>query len=96
MLIEVTCSELRSAASNISKANESFRDAAKALQAAADTLMGIWEGDSRDKFESGMEQRRVWYEQMSEIVDNYVSSMNDMAAKYEDMDAQAAAAVKKG
>lgn len=95
MLIEVTCSELRTAASNISKANESFRDAAANLQAAAEELMSIWEGDSRDKFESGMEQRKTWYAQMSEIVDEYVQSMNEIAEKYEQMDAQGRSIIKK-
>lgn len=95
MLIEVTCSELRSAASNISKANEAFRDAAANLQAAAEELMGTWEGDSRDKFESGMAQRKSWYARMSEIVDDYVKSMNEIAEKYEEMDAQGAALVRK-
>lgn len=95
MLIEVTCSELRNAASSISKSNDAFRDAAAALQAAAEELTSIWEGDSRDKFVSGMEQRKVWYEQMSEIVDEYVQSMNDIAAKYEEMDEQGASIVRK-
>ncbi len=95
MLIEVTCSELRSAASSISKSNEAFRDAAAALQAAAEELTSIWEGDSRDKFVSGMEQRKTWYAQMADIVDEYVQSMNEIASKYEDMDAQGAALVRK-
>lgn len=95
MKIEVTCSELKSAASAISKSNEAFRDAAANLQAAADELMSIWEGDSRDKFSSGMEQRKVWYEQMSEIVGEYVQSMNQIAEQYEQMDQKGAQLVRK-
>lgn len=95
MLIEVTCSELRTAASNISKANEAFRDAAAKLQAAGDELMSIWEGDSRDKFQSGMEQRKAWYDEMNQIVSQYVQAMNQIAEKYEEMDAKGASLVRK-
>lgn len=95
MLIEVTCSELRAAASNISKANENFREAAQKLQSAGAELTDIWAGDSRDKFVSGMEQRKTWYEEMSVIVDDYVTMMNNIAEKYEEMDAKGAALVRK-
>lgn len=95
MLIEVTCSELRNAASNISKANESFREAAEKLQQAGTELTDIWAGDTRDRFVSGMEQRKTWYEQMATIVDDYVTMMNNIAEKYEEMDAKGAALVRK-
>lgn len=95
MMIEVTCSELKSAASAIAKANEAFKDSANNLMAAADELMSIWEGDSRDKFASGMEQRKVWYQQMAEIVSEYVSSMNTIAEQYEEMDQKGAQLVRK-
>ena len=95
MKLEVTCSELKSAASAISKANEAFRDAAANLQAAAEELMNTWVGDSRDKFASGMEERKVWYEQMSEIVTEYVQSMNQIADQYEEMDQKGAQLVRK-
>lgn len=95
MLIEVTCSELRAAASNISKANESFRNAAAKLQQAGTELTDIWEGPTRDKFVSGMEQRKTWYEEMAVIVDDYVTMMNSIADKYEEMDAKGAALVRK-
>ncbi len=95
MKIEVTCSELKSAASAISNANQSFMESAENLQAAADELMSIWIGDSRDKFASGMEQRKVWYKQMSEIVGEYVQSMNQIADQYEQMDQKGAQLVRK-
>lgn len=95
MLIEVTCSELRAAASNIAKANESFREAANRLWSSGEALTSVWEGDSRDKFVSGMEQRKTWYEQMASIVEEYVTMMNNFAEKYEEMDAQGAAIVRK-
>lgn len=95
MLIEVTCSELRTAASNITKANESFRNAAQKLQQAGAELTDIWEGPTRDKFVSGMEQRKTWYEEMAVIVDDYVTMMNSIAEKYEEMDAKGAALVRK-
>lgn len=93
--LQVTCSELRSAAQKIAQANEEYRAAAGNLQAAADEVAGMWEGDTRDKFVSGMEQRKAWYEQMSGIVDEYVQVMQQIADKYEQMDAQGAALIRK-
>lgn len=95
MIIEVTCSELQSAAQRISQANEEFRTAASNLQAAGEELTSVWEGDTRDKFVSGMEQRKSWYEQMSAIVDEYVQVMQQIAEKYEQMDAQGAALIRR-
>lgn len=95
MLIEVTCSELRTAASNIAKANEAFRNASEKLRQSGAELTDIWEGPTRDKFVSGMEQRKTWYEEMAVIVDDYVTMMNTIAEKYEEMDAKGAALVRK-
>lgn len=94
MLIEVTCSELRSAANSISKANDNFRTSADNLYKYGEALTDIWEGGSRDKFVSGMEQRKAWYAEMSELVQEYVTMMNQIADKYEEMDARGAALVR--
>ena len=95
MKIDVTASELRSAASNISKANEAFRSAANSLQAAGEELSEQWEGDTKDKFVTAMAERKTWYAEMSTILDSYVKTMQEFADKYEEMDERSAAAIRK-
>lgn len=92
----VTLSELRSAASDISKANSDFREAATKLENAANEFSSMWTGPSSELFREKMEERRVWYTQMAEIVDSYVSTINQIATEYEEMDAAGAALIKNG
>lgn len=95
MKIEVTASELRNAASSIQKANENFRSAADGLQTAAEELSAQWEGDTKDKFVNAMAERKTWYAEMSTILDSYVKTMQEFADRYEEMDEQSAAAIRK-
>lgn len=95
-IIEVTVSDLQNASSKISQANETFREAAAALKAAADQLAGTWEGTSRDTFVQEQQEIDNWYKAMSEVVDQYVASMKNAAEQYESTDAEAAALIRKG
>lgn len=92
----VTLSELRSAASDIAKANSDFREAATKLESASNEFSSMWTGPSSELFREKMEERRVWYTQMAEIVDSYVSTINQIATEYEEMDAAGAALIKNG
>lgn len=94
-LIEVTVSELQGAANRISKANESFRDAAVALKNAADELASIWKGTARDTFVEEQQEIDVWYKTMAECVDQYVVDLNKAADEYNRVDAEAAALIGK-
>lgn len=93
-LYEVTVSELRNAASKIGTANEAFRDAAAALKAASDALAATWEGPSQRAFVDEQQQIDVWYKQMADVVDTYVSSMQSAAEDYERTDAEAATHIR--
>lgn len=94
-VLEVTVSEIQNAASKISTQNEAFRDALNALKAATGTLSDSWTGSAHEDFVSVMEQRFTWYNQMAEIVDEYVKMMNDAASRYSETDSRAAAIIRK-
>lgn len=93
-IIEVTPSELCSAAGKISQSNDTFREAAAALKAAADELAGTWEGTAHEAFVDEQEQIDTWYKQMAECVDAYVKAMQDAATSYEETDAEGVGIIK--
>lgn len=93
-LIQVTVSELQSAANKISKANETFRETAAAVKTAAEALGDTWEGPSRDAFIAEQEEIDNWYRLMSECVDAYVASMNTAATEYLETDKAASDLIK--
>lgn len=94
-LIKITISELQGAATKVSQANETFREAAAALKAAADALAETWEGGAHDVFVQEQEQINKWYETMAEVVDGFVTSMNQAAVDYNETDQAGAQLIRK-
>lgn len=92
--IEVTISELQSAASTITQAASDYRSAADTLKAAADELAATWEGDSQVAFVAEQEQAHAWYTKMAEICERYAEAMNKAAQNYVDTDADAASTIR--
>lgn len=92
--IEVTISELQSAASTITQATSDYRSAADTLKAAADELAASWEGDSQAAFVAEQEQAFAWYTKMAEIGEQYAETLNKAAQNYADTDAEAASAIR--
>lgn len=93
-VLEVTVSELQSAASKIAAQNEAFRDALAALQNANSALCDGWTGSAHEDFVSNMEQRFNWYNQMASLVDEYVKMMNDTATRYQETDRDAVSKIR--
>lgn len=93
-LIKVKVSELQSAASKVSQANQTFREAAAALKAAGDALAETWEGGAHDTFVQEQEQIDRWYKTMAEVVDGFVASMKQAAVDYPETDARAAQLIR--
>lgn len=92
--IEVTISELQSAASNITNYANDYENAAKSLKSAADELAAAWSGDSQVAFVNEQQQAYEWYVKMAEICRNYAQAMNQAAQKYTETDNEAASAIK--
>lgn len=94
-LIKVKISELQNAASKVSQANASFRDAAMALKAAADALADTWDGGAHDAFVQEQEQIDKWYKMMAEVVDGFVDSLNQAAIDYIETDITGANLIRR-
>ena len=94
-LIEVTVSELQSASAKIAQANDTFRETAAALKAAAEELSGAWEGPSCEKFVAMQAQLDAWYKMMAECVDGYVKAAQEAAAAYLETDHAAAEIINR-
>lgn len=92
--IEVTISELQSAASKIAQSAADYRSAADALKSAADELASTWEGDSQVAFVSEQEQAYNWYCKMAEICQQYSQAMSQAAQRYTETDAEAASTIR--
>ena len=92
--IEVTISELQSAATNITNAANDYEAAATSLKNAGDELASTWEGDSQVAFVAEQQRAFEWYKKMAEICRSYAQAMNNAAQKYMETDSQAASTIK--
>jgi len=91
---EVTISEMQNAANKISQAAQDFLNAAGQTFSAAEALGQSWEGDSQVAFMAEQQQANAWYKKMVEIVNTYVSSLQNAAKTYQEADAQSASNIK--
>ncbi|MCD8087334.1 MAG: WXG100 family type VII secretion target [Oscillospiraceae bacterium] len=92
--IEVTISELQSAATKITEAASDYQSAADTLKAAADELAATWEGDSQVAFVAEQEAAYEWYKKMAALCEEYAQSMNTAAERYVETDTEAASTIK--
>lgn len=91
---KVTISEMRSKANEIKQAAETFLQAAGQVNAGAQELAGTWEGDSQVAFVEEQEKANAWYNRMVEIVNTYVTALENTAKNYEEADNQATQAIR--
>ena len=92
--IEVTISELQSAAGKITQYAADYQSAADSLKAAADELAATWEGDSQVAFVSEQQAAYDWYKKMAAICEEYANSMNTAAQRYMETDSEAASTIR--
>jgi WXG100 family type VII secretion target len=91
---EVTVSEMQNAANKISQAANDFLNAAGQTFTAAQTLADSWEGDSQVAFVAEQQKANEWYKKMVEIVNTYVTNLQNAAKSYQQADAESAANIK--
>ena len=91
---EVTISEMQNAANKISQAAQDFLNAAEQTFSAAEALGQSWEGDSQVAFMAEQQQANAWYKKMVDIVNTYVSSLQNAAKVYQEADTQSASNIK--
>ena len=91
---EVTVSEMQSAANKISQAAQDFLNAANQTFASAQQLAESWEGDSQVAFVAEQQQANEWYKKMVDIVNTYVTSLQNAAKTYQTADNESASNIK--
>ena len=91
---EVTVSEMQNAANKISQQAEEFLSAADATFKSAEALAQTWQGDSQVAFVAEQTKANAWYKQMVEIVQTYVTNLQNAAKSYQEADNQAASNIK--
>ena len=80
---EVTFSEMQAAANKIAQEAQNFLDAANQVMAGAEALSQTWEGDSQVAFINEQQQANEWYKKMVDIVNTYVTMLQNAVQKYE-------------
>ena len=81
---EVNPGEMVAAANNIAQEAQNFLDAASQVIAGAEALGQTWEGDSQVAFMNEQQQANEWYKKMVDIVNTYVTMLQEGARKYEE------------
>ena len=92
--IEVTVSEIRASARKISKASSDFLSLANQVLSSAEALSQSWEGDSQVAFIKEQQQANEWYKQMTELVNTYVSNLQEAADTYANTDEDASSIIR--
>jgi len=85
---EVTFSEMQAAANKIAQEAQNFLDAANQVMAGAEALSQTWEGDSQVAFINEQQQANEWYKKMVDIVNTYVTMLQNAVQKYEESEGQ--------
>ena len=91
---EVTISEMNNAANKIQQAAQDFLQAADQTFASAEQLASSWEGDSQKAFAEEQTKANEWYKKMVEIVNTYVSNLQNTAKTYAQADKESTGAIK--
>ncbi len=81
---------MESAASSLEKEVQNFRDATRQARAAADNMKGMWEGDQQVAFMEQQEAADTYYEQLSKLVDDTISTIRKAVKVYSDTDSECA------
>lgn len=93
-IIDVTLSEMDTAADRIEKASEDYLAVAKKVISSAESLSNSWEGDSQVAFIEEQRKAYEWYQQMMELVADYISKLRSARQQYESTDQESAALIK--
>lgn len=87
--IEVTSTEVRQRASALQELNGQFRNRATELETKEQSLCGMWEGEAKTVFHREFMKDRQQMNAFSQLIEQYVQVMMDIAAKYEEAERRA-------
>ena len=86
--------QLRQVAAQIREANSIINDAKGSMEEAANTLCENWEGDARDAFYSEQLNYKTWLQQMIQIIDEMINTIDQVVNKYANVEQSVMLAIK--
>ncbi len=85
----VSAAQLRAKADELSNLNSSYKTTVSELESSEGTLMGMWDGEAKDRFHTEFNKDKSQMTAFSALIDKYVAALLEIAAKYEKAEAQA-------
>lgn len=85
---QVTASELRNRAGQISDLNSQFKAKAAELGEQEAALCGMWEGQAKDAFHQAFSRDEQQMEIFYQLISQYVQALLEIAARYEQAEAR--------
>jgi len=81
-LVQVSSSDLKSAANELRQLNSNFHTQVEALVAQQQKLNGQWEGEAHDMFNHAFNTDKVKWDQFHAQVEEYALALDNIAIEY--------------
>ena len=83
---QVTASQLRAKAEELTNLNNSFKSSVSDLESYEQTLSGMWDGQAKEAFHQAFSSDKIQMTNFSTLIERYVHTLLAIAAKYEQAD----------
>lgn len=87
-LIQVSAAELKAKAVELRNLNAQFKTQVGNLESQEQTLVGMWEGEARDAFNTAFNNDKVQMDNFYNLIEQYCVALENIAAKYQMAEAQ--------
>ncbi len=87
---EVTSREVRAKAALLEELNARFKAKKTDLENKEMSLCGMWEGEAKNTFHREFSSDKTQMDSFNQLIDQYVSALYDIAARYEEAERRAA------
>ena len=82
-LIRVTASQVRNSAESLRGLNQQFNSQVQNLQAAEESLNGMWYGQANDAFHAAFPSDKEYMTQFYNLINKYCEALDSIATEYE-------------
>lgn len=81
--ILVTANEIKSKAGELRDYNGKFKTEVGLLDSQENTLVGMWEGEARNKFDEVFKRDKGQFDEFYNLIEQYCQALETIAMKYE-------------
>ena len=82
-LIRVTASQVRNSAESLRGLNQQFNSQVQNLQAAEESLNGMWDGQANDAFHAAFLSDKEYMTKFYNLINKYCEALDSIATEYE-------------